>query len=63
MRYAAEKGVPLHGVELGNEKCGPPPALFAADYKALQKLLSEIWPDAHTRPLLIGTLIKLNTIN
>ena len=62
LRYAAEKQVPLYGVELGNEKCGPPPDVFAADYKNLQSLLRSIWPGKANadRPLLIGNDCNTN---
>lgn len=42
------------------EKCGPPPKLFAADYHNLHGLLVKYWPDKASRPLLIGNDCNTN---
>ena len=60
LRYAAAHDVVLWGLELGNEKCGPPVEVFAADYKKLQSLLKEIWPEVTKRPKLIGNDCNTN---
>jgi heparanase 1 len=60
LAYAAQHMLHIHGFELGNEKCGPPPALFAADYHNLAALLVKYWPDKSSRPLLIGNDCNTN---
>jgi len=57
LTYAKEHGIPLYGVELGNELCKKiSPSLYAADYRHLKSLLGNIWPQESEgeRPLLIG---------
>ena len=60
LAYTAAHNIHVYGFELGNEKCGPPPALFANDYHALHELLVKYWPDRSTRPLLIGNDCNTN---
>ena len=54
LRYTAERKLRVHGFELGNEKPGIPADIYASDYKALRKLIDNLWPQSEDRPLLIG---------
>ena len=60
IKYAISAGHKFYGFELGNEKCGPPPALFAQDYRNVAGLLAKHWPDITRRPLLIGNDCNTN---
>eukprot|EP01062_Namystynia_karyoxenos_P005213 TRINITY_DN11833_c0_g1_i1.p1 TRINITY_DN11833_c0_g1~~TRINITY_DN11833_c0_g1_i1.p1 ORF type:complete len:499 (+),score=151.95 TRINITY_DN11833_c0_g1_i1:69-1499(+) len=54
LRYTKKQKLPVYGFELGNELPKVPAAVMAADYRNLKALLTEIWPDAASRPKLIG---------
>ena len=60
LKYASVNRIPLYGVELGNEKCGPPPDVFAKDYENLKSILNELWSDESSRPKLIGNDCNTN---
>ena len=60
LKYASVNRIPLYGVELGNEKCGPPPDVFANDYQNLKSILNELWSDESSRPKLIGNDCNTN---
>eukprot|EP00658_Telonema_sp_P-2_P084039 TRINITY_DN9229_c0_g1_i1.p1 TRINITY_DN9229_c0_g1~~TRINITY_DN9229_c0_g1_i1.p1 ORF type:complete len:360 (-),score=67.19 TRINITY_DN9229_c0_g1_i1:525-1604(-) len=55
LRWSAAHGVPVGGVEMGNEKEELlDPTDYAGDVLYMRKLLDELWDDPEDRPLLIG---------
>eukprot|EP00750_Incisomonas_marina_P029041 INCI7031.11.p1 GENE.INCI7031.11~~INCI7031.11.p1 ORF type:complete len:538 (+),score=62.74 INCI7031.11:363-1976(+) len=60
LAYVSSQKLEIFGFELGNEKCGPPPPILAGDYWKLKGLLEKYWPDAKSRPRLIGNDCNTN---
>ena len=55
LEYAVQNGMPIHGVELGNEENEfLTPQETAADFWTLCHVLARVYPDATHRPLLFG---------
>jgi heparanase 1 len=55
LKYTAQKGLHIGGFEVGNEKEHVlTPADYASCMQIMRKAIDSLWPDATSRPLLIG---------
>jgi heparanase 1 len=64
LRYSADTGKRIHGIELGEEMAPMPgTADFAgllAAYRSLKSLKAAIWPDAALRPITLGPCVGMD---
>eukprot|EP00911_Craspedida_sp_UC1_P002706 UC1_evm1s1987 len=58
--HIASRGQHVYGFEFGNELPHVDPEVMASDFIALAGLLAKHWPDARTRPRLIGNDLNTN---